>query len=102
MESTSEVRARWMQLPLRIHAVDGWYHVISRGKGGEPLLRRDQDRRAFLGLASELPERFGSEQHAFAVGQWGQSRRINNSQMKFNSARWRDRFPFMSWMAGIH
>jgi putative transposase len=36
--------------------------VVSRG---EALFCRDDDRRAFLGLVSELPERFGTEVHAF-------------------------------------
>ncbi len=56
-----------MARPLRIHVVDGWYHVMSRGNGGETLFRRDDDRRVFLGLVSELPERFGTEVHAFVL-----------------------------------
>ena len=40
---------------------------MSRGNGGETLFRRDDDRRAFLGLVSELPERFGAEVHAFVL-----------------------------------
>ncbi len=56
-----------MARPLRIHVPDGWYHVTSRGNGGEVLFRRDDDRRAFLGLVSELPERFGTEVHAFVL-----------------------------------
>ena len=56
-----------MARPLRIHVLDGWYHVTSRGNGGETLFRKDDDRRAFLGLVSELPERFGTEVHAFVL-----------------------------------
>ena len=52
---------------LRIHVVDGWYHVMSRGNGGEALYRADTDRRRFLGLVAELPERFGTEVHAFVL-----------------------------------
>ena len=40
---------------------------MSRGNGGETLFRRDDDRRAFLGLVSELPDRFGAEVHAFVL-----------------------------------
>jgi putative transposase len=40
---------------------------MSRGIGGETLFRQDDDRRAFLGLVSELPERFGAEVHAFVL-----------------------------------
>ena len=46
-----------MARPLRIHVVDAWYHVMSRRNGGETLFRRYDDRRAFLGFVSELPER---------------------------------------------
>ena len=56
-----------MARPLRLHVVDGWYHVMSRGNGGEDIYRRDEDRRRFLGLVSELPERFGTEIHAFVL-----------------------------------
>jgi REP element-mobilizing transposase RayT len=52
---------------LRIHIPDGWYHVMSRGNGGEALYRADTDRRRFLGLVAELPERFGTEVHAFVL-----------------------------------
>ncbi len=40
---------------------------MSRGNGWETVFRRDDDRRAFLGLVSELPERFGTEIHAFVL-----------------------------------
>ncbi len=56
-----------MARPLRIDVVDGGHHVMSRGNGGETLFRRDDDRRAFLGLVSELPERFGTEVHDFVL-----------------------------------
>ena len=56
-----------MPRPLRIHVVDGWYHVMSRGNGGEDIYRREEDRRRLLGLISELPERFGTEVHAFVL-----------------------------------
>ena len=56
-----------MARQLRIHVPDGWYHVVSRGNGGEAIYRKDEDRRQFLGLVSELPERFGTEIHAFVL-----------------------------------
>jgi REP element-mobilizing transposase RayT len=45
----------------------GWYHVTSRGKRRKALFRDDHDRRRFLGLLSELPERFRVEIHAFVL-----------------------------------
>lgn len=51
----------------RIQAPDGWYHVMSRGNGGEALYRTDEDRRRFLGLVAQLPERLGAEVHAFVL-----------------------------------
>jgi REP element-mobilizing transposase RayT len=56
-----------MARPLRLHVPDGWYHVMSRGNGGEDLFRVERDRRRFLGLVAELPERFGTEIHAFVL-----------------------------------
>ena len=52
---------------LRIQVPDGWYHVMSRGNGGEMFYRTDEDRRRFLGRVAELPERFGTENHAFVL-----------------------------------
>jgi len=56
-----------MARPFRIHVVDGWYHVMSRGNGGETLFRRDDDCRALLGLVSQLPGRFGAEVHTLVL-----------------------------------
>ena len=52
---------------LRLHVPDGWYHVMSRGNGEEVIYCTDEDRRRFLGLVAELPERFGTEIHAFVL-----------------------------------
>lgn len=51
----------------RIQVRDGWYHVVSRGNGGEAIYRSDEDRRRFLGLLAEVPGRFGTEIHAFVL-----------------------------------
>src|SRR5574341_657914 len=56
-----------MARPLRILVPGGWYHVTSRANGREDLFRTDDDRRRFLGLVAELPERFGLEIHAFVL-----------------------------------
>ncbi len=56
-----------MARALRIQVADGRYHVMSRGNGGDALYRTDADRRAFLGMVGELPERFGTEVHAFVL-----------------------------------
>ena len=52
---------------LRIQVRDGWYHVMSRGNGGEVIYRTDEDRRRFLGPVAEFPDRFGTEIHAFVL-----------------------------------
>ncbi len=54
-----------MGRPLRVNLAESWNHVISRGNSGEVLFRDDADRRRFLGLRSELPERFSLAMHAF-------------------------------------
>jgi hypothetical protein len=41
--------------------------VTSRGNRREAIYRTDADRRRFLGLVAELPERFGLEVHAFVL-----------------------------------
>ncbi|MBL9137040.1 MAG: transposase [Verrucomicrobiales bacterium] len=51
----------------RIHVPRGWYHVTSRGNGGEVIFGSDEDRRRFLGLVAEVPKRFGAEIHAFVL-----------------------------------
>ena len=49
---------------LRIDAVDRWDSVIRvAGTAGRPHCRRDQDRRRFVGLVPELPERCGTASH---------------------------------------
>jgi REP element-mobilizing transposase RayT len=44
---------------------EGWCHVVSRGNGVAATCRDDDVHRRFLGLVSELPERVGTEIHAF-------------------------------------
>jgi putative transposase len=56
-----------MARPLRILIPDGWYHVMSRGNRRASLFWEESDRRRFLGLVSELPERFHLEVHAFVL-----------------------------------
>ena len=56
-----------MARPLRINLAGAWYHHMSRGSGGDPIYRRDLDRRRFLGLLAEMPERFSLEVHAFVL-----------------------------------
>jgi putative transposase len=53
--------------PLRIDRAGAWHHVMSRANGGDLLFRDDLDRRRFLGLLSELPERFSLEIHAYVL-----------------------------------
>ena len=51
----------------RIHVPDGWYHVMSRGNGGETIYRTDEDPQRLLERVTELPERYGTEVHAFLL-----------------------------------
>lgn len=53
--------------PLRVNLAGSCNHVVRRGNGGEALCRDDTDRWCFLGLASELPEPFSLEAHAFVL-----------------------------------
>ena len=61
------LRRRQMARSLQIEVVDGWNRVMSRGNGGENIVRRDDDGRAFLGLVAELPERFSTGFHPFVL-----------------------------------
>lgn len=56
-----------MARPLRIELAGGWHHVMNRGHRGGILFRDDTDRRRFLGLVAELPDRFKVEVHAFVL-----------------------------------
>lgn len=56
-----------MARPLRVNLPGSWNHVVGRGNGGESLFLDDPDRRRFLGLVSELPERFSVEIHAYVL-----------------------------------
>ena len=56
-----------MARPLRILVPGGWYHVTSRGNRKQTLFLNDTDRRRFLGLVEQLPERFRLEVHAFVL-----------------------------------
>lgn len=56
-----------MARALRVVVAGGWYHVTARGNREEALFLSGEDRHRFLGLVSELPERFALEVHAFVL-----------------------------------
>ena len=56
-----------MARALRVVVDGGWYHVTARGNRRADLFLNDEDRKRFLGLLSEIPERFGVEVHAFVL-----------------------------------
>ncbi len=56
-----------MARPLRIVVAGGWYHVVNRGNRRGRIFLTDDDRRRFLALVAELPERFRLEVHAFVL-----------------------------------
>ncbi|MBX3731664.1 MAG: transposase [Verrucomicrobiae bacterium] len=56
-----------MARALRVVVAGGWYLVTARGNREEALFLSGEDRHRFLGLVSELPERFALEVHAFVL-----------------------------------
>ena len=56
-----------MARPLRIDLAGGWYHVTSRGNERRAIYRDDQDRRHFLELLAELPDRFRVRVHGYVL-----------------------------------
>jgi REP element-mobilizing transposase RayT len=48
-----------MARPLRVEYPGARHHVSARGNERRNIFRSDQDRRHFVGLLSELPDRFG-------------------------------------------
>jgi hypothetical protein len=56
-----------MARALRIDAAGAWYHIMNRKHRGGTLFCDDADRRRFLNLVAELPERFGLEVHTFVL-----------------------------------
>jgi putative transposase len=58
-----------MARALRIEIAGGRYHVTARGNERRDIFRVDKDREHFLGLLSELPERFGTLIHAYVLMQ---------------------------------
>ena len=56
-----------MARPSRIEIAGGRYHVAARGNERREIVRVDADRGLFLGLLSELPERFGALIHAYVL-----------------------------------
>lgn len=43
-----------MARPLRIQFPEAWYHVMNRGRGGEPVFLENEDYEAFIDLLKEL------------------------------------------------
>ena len=56
-----------MARPLRIEMAGGRYHLTARGNERRNIFRDDRDRRHFLELLSELPGRFGTLIHSYAL-----------------------------------
>ena len=56
-----------MARPLRIEMAGGRYHVTARGNERRDIFKDDRDRKHFLGLLAELPERFGTGLHAYIL-----------------------------------
>jgi REP element-mobilizing transposase RayT len=56
-----------MARPLRIQRAGGRYHVTARGNERRAIFRDARDRRHFLELLRELPERFGTRLHGWVL-----------------------------------
>lgn len=56
-----------MARPLRIQRPGGRYQVTARGNERRAIFRDDRDRRRFLELLGELPERFGTRVHGWVL-----------------------------------
>jgi putative transposase len=56
-----------MARPLRIPRAGGRYQVTARGNERRAIFRDDRDRRHFLELMGELPERFGTRVHGWVL-----------------------------------
>jgi putative transposase len=56
-----------MARPLRIQRAGGRYQVTARGNERRAIFRDDRDRRHFLELLGELPERFGTRLHGWVL-----------------------------------
>jgi putative transposase len=56
-----------MARSLRFEVPGGLYHVISRGNATHDIFIHDKDRRLFLGLLGNAPERFGWVIHAYCL-----------------------------------
>ncbi len=56
-----------MARPLRIQRAGGRYQVTARGNERRAIFRDDRDRRHFLELLGELPERFGTRVHGWVL-----------------------------------
>jgi len=56
-----------MARPLRIEYAGALYHVTARGDRGEDIFSDDQDRNAFLGILSQVCQRFVVSCHAYCL-----------------------------------
>lgn len=56
-----------MARPLRVDVEGGWYHVTMRGQRRGEIVVENGDRKRWLELVSELPERYGVEIHAYVL-----------------------------------
>jgi putative transposase len=56
-----------MARPLRIEIPGGRYHLTARGNERRDIFRDDRDRRHFLELLAQLPDRFGVALHAYVL-----------------------------------
>jgi putative transposase len=56
-----------MSRPLRIQYPDAWYHVMNRGRRGEPIFVVRKDYLAFIGLLKETGEMFNVRVGAYCL-----------------------------------
>ena len=56
-----------MSRPLRIELIDGFYHVMNRGRSLQHIFHDDDYYTSFLNVLSEACQRFGMEVHAYCL-----------------------------------
>ena len=56
-----------MSRPKRLLVAGGFYHIVTRGVAGSPIVMDDEDRRSFLALLRRTQARHSWRLHAFCL-----------------------------------
>ena len=50
LQKGDQIYSWLMSRPLRIEYPDAWYHVMNRGRQGDPIFRKEDDYLTFIAL----------------------------------------------------